>query len=72
MSADEPDTGSHEARRLGSLACACGQGALLVDVSGAEPDRRRTAADVDPLVVGIGDMELPSILSGVAVGMTDK
>jgi hypothetical protein len=47
-------------------------GDLLVDVSGAEPDRGRTAVDVDPLVVGISDVELARVLVGVAVGMADK
>lgn len=45
---------------------------LLVDVTGAEPDRRRTAADVGPSVVGIGHVELASVLIRVAVRVANK
>ena len=45
---------------------------LLIDVTGAKPDRRRTAADVGPSVVGIGHMELAGILLGVTVRVANK
>jgi hypothetical protein len=45
---------------------------LLEDVAGAEPDRGRAAVDVDPLVVGVRDVECPSVLVGVAVRVTDE
>ena len=49
-----------------------GHAGLLEDVSGAEPDRGRTAVGVDPLVVGIRDVELARVLVGVAIGVADK
>ena len=44
----------------------------LVDMASAEPERRRAAVDVDPLVVGVRHMERARVLVGVAVRVADE
>lgn len=45
---------------------------VVEDVDGAESDRGGTRVDVVPVVVGVGDVELASVLLGVAVRVADK
>lgn len=39
---------------------------------GAKPDQGTARATILPVVVGIGDMEVPPILGAVAVAVADK
>jgi hypothetical protein len=44
----------------------------VVDVCGAKADQGTARATILPVVVGIGDMEVPTILGAVAVAVADK
>ena len=45
---------------------------VVVDVDGAEPDGGETAAQVAPIVVGVGDVKVALVLRRVAVGVADE
>lgn len=45
---------------------------VVDDVHGSEADEGLAAADVLPVVVGVGDVQLALILRGVAVGVADQ
>lgn len=46
--------------------------AAAVDVSSSEAEGWKAGVDVDPAIVVVGNLELASVLIGVAVGVTDK
>lgn len=45
---------------------------VVEDVAGTEADGRKTGRDVGEVVVGVGDVEVASVFSGVVVRVADE
>lgn len=65
----DQDVGTHASV---DTSGADGEEVVVVDVDGAEADRGVARVDIEPVVVGVGDVELAGVLGGVAVGVADE